>query len=150
MNNDFLHGSVTAGDTPNANGGVGSVEPEQSAPRSRLTAVRDTTGAVAGGILGLVPHVLHHIGLVAGAALVTGAAGNALFFIVGMVFSIPLLRRLHRRFGSWWPPAIAIAIFAGLFILSATVIGPAITGEPGSDTPPAPTQTLEPGHNGHH
>lgn len=149
MDNDFLHGSDTADETPSASGGVGSVEPEQSAPRSRLAAIRDTIGAVVGAILGLVPHVLHHIGLIAGAALITGAAGNTLFFIVGMVFSIPLLRRLHRRFASWWAPAIAVAIFAGLFTLSATVIGPAITGESGSDTP-TPTQTPAPGHNGHH
>lgn len=143
MDNDFLHRSVTVGETPSASGGEGSVEPEQPAPRTRLAAIRDTIGAVAGAILGLVPHVLHHIGLVAGAALVTGAAGNTLFFIVGVVFSIPLLRRLHRRFASWWAPAIAVAIFAGLFTLSATVIGPAITGEPGSDTP-------TPVHTGHH
>jgi len=135
-------------------GGSGRTALEPSPPRGRLAAVRDTVGAVFGAILGLVPHVLHHVGLVAGAALVTGAAGNTLFFLVGLVFSIPLLLRLYRRFSSWWAPAIAVAVFAGLFTLSATVIGPAITDRTGSgdEPPPAdtPSQTPSPGHERHH
>jgi len=127
---------------------------ESPTARGRWAAARDTAGAVIGAVLGLVPHVLHHVGLVAGAALVTGAAGNALFFLVGLAFSVPLLLRLYRRFSSWWAPAIAVAVFAGLFTLSAAVIGPAITGESGSDDvpPPAdtPSQRPSPGHETHH
>jgi hypothetical protein len=126
--------------------------PRRRAARGRLAAIRDTIGAAIGAILGLVPHVLHHVGLIAGAALITGAAGNALFFAVGLLFSIPLLRRLYRRFNTWRAPAIAIAVFAAVFSLSAFVIGPAITTNettPG-DQPPAPSQTPTKDHDEHH
>lgn len=118
---------------------------------TRLAAIRDTLGAVTGVILGLVPHVLHHIGLIAGAAFITGAGGNALFFVIGLVFSLPMLRRIYRRFGTWRAPAIALAVFTALFSLSAFVIGPAVSGagDP-SNAPPSPTQTPSPGHEGHH
>jgi len=107
--------------------------------------VRDTAGAVLGAVLGLVPHLLHHVTLIAGTALVTGAGGNALFFAVGLLLSVPMLRRLHRRFGSWVAPAIAVAVFAAMFSLSAFVVGPAISGD--STTPSAPASP-SPGHAG--
>lgn len=117
----------------------------------RWRAILDSAGAVVGAALGLVPHVLHHVGLLAGAALVTGASGNALLFAIGLVFSIPLLQRLYRRFLSWWAPTIAVAVFSGLFTLSALVVGPAIAGESSSgDQPPAPTQTRAQDHGNHH
>lgn len=56
-------------------------------------------GAV-GLVMGLVPHVLHHVGLLAGTALVAGAGGTALFDVLGLE-SIPMLVHLYRRFGSW-------------------------------------------------
>ena len=122
-----------------------------SGRRTRFTAVRDTVGAVLGAILGLVPHVLHHIGLIAGAAFITGAGGNVVFFLIGLVLSIPMLRRLYRRFRTWLAPAIAIVVFAVIFSLSAFVIGPAVSGGGGSsDAPSSPTQTPSPGHAGHH
>jgi hypothetical protein len=123
------------------------------APRRRLAAVRDAVGAAVGVVLGLAPHVLHHVSFIAGAALVTGAGGNALFYLVGLVFSVPMLRRIHRRFRSWWAPAIAIAIFTGLFSLSAFVIGPAVSGtdDPGPSRDPAPTSpTPSDEHSEHH
>ena len=122
-----------------------------SAPtsRNRLTAVRDTVGAAVGVVLGLVPHVMHHIGLLAGAALVTGVGGNLLFFAIGLLFSIPLLRRLHRRFASWWAPGLAVAVFTALFALSALVIGPAISGASGADSKP-PSQAPNSTHDSHH
>jgi hypothetical protein len=120
--------------------------------RGRLATIRDTLGAVVGGLLGLAPHVLHHVGLIAGAALITGVAGNALFFAAGLVLSIPLLRRLHRTFKTWRAPTIAIAVFAAVFSLSAYVIGPAIadnrTGP--EDQPPPPSQTPTEDHDRHH
>jgi hypothetical protein len=109
--------------------------------RSRLRAIRDTAGAVLGTILGVAPHVLHHISLLAGAALITGASGNALFYVIGLALSVPMLRRLYRRFRTPWAPAIAIAVFTGLFSLSAFVIGPAISGT----DDPAPTSPTNPG-----
>ncbi len=119
--------------------------------RTRLAAIRDTLGAVTGAILGLVPHVLHHIGLIAGAAFITGAGGNALFFVIGLVFSLPMMRRLYRRFRTWRAPAIAVAVFTALFSLSAFVIGPAVSGDGASNEAPAPpTQTPSPDHEGHH
>lgn len=122
-----------------------------SMPRGRLKAIRDTIGAVIGAVMGLVPHVLHHIGLIAGAALITGAAGNVLFFALGLLFSIPLLRRIHRKFHTWRAPAIAIAIFAAIFSLSAFVIGPAITGDSSpTNAPTAPSQTPTENHSQHH
>lgn len=76
------------------------LEPE---PRTRLRAMGDSLSAGVGVALGIAPHVLHHIGLIAGAALVTGTGGNLLFFALGLLFSIPLLRRLRRKFHTWRP-----------------------------------------------
>lgn len=107
-----------------------------------LGAVRDAVVAFLGSVLAIVPHVLHHIGLLAGAAFLTGAGGNALFYALGMVASIPMLSRLHRRFGSWRAPVIAIGAFTAVFSLSAFVIGPAISGA-GDDlgrSPSVPSQ----------
>ena len=85
-----------------------------------------------------------------GAVLVSGATGNVLFAVVGLVFSLPLLRRLYRRFASWKAPALALGVFALMFSLSALVIGPAISGDdpaPG----PVPVQTPTPDeHDNHH
>ena len=121
------------------------------APRGKLKAIWESIGAAVGVVMGLIPHVLHHIGLIAGAALVTGAAGNVLFFALGLVFSIPLLRRLYRKFRTPWAPAIAIAIFAALFSLSAFVIGPAITGDSSpTKGPGTPVQTPTTSHSQHH
>lgn len=108
---------------------------------SRLAAIRDAAGAVLGTVLGVAPHVLHHISLLAGAALITGASGNALFYVIGLVLSVPMLRRLYRRFRTPWAPAIAIAVFTSLFSLSAFVIGPAISGT----DDPAPQSPIDPG-----
>lgn len=115
-------------------------------------AVRDSVGAVIGAVMGLVPHVMHHVGLIAGAALVTGVGGNALFFALGLLFSIPLLRRLYRKFHTWRAPAIAIAVFAAMFSLSAFVIGPAISGDPTTpeEPPTSPGQTPTGNHTEHH
>ena len=105
--------------------------------RGRLSAAvaRVWSGVLAvwGVVTGLAPHVLHHVGPLAGAALLAGAAGTVLFAAIGFVAAIPFLLRLHRRFATWKAPAIAIAVFVAMFSLSAFVIGPAITG--GSDKP---------------
>lgn len=115
--------------------------------RNGLVRVRSIVGAAFGALLGLAPHVLHHIGLIAGATFVVGAGGNALFFLVGLIFSIPLLRTLYRKFSTWRAPAIAIAVFTALFSVSAFVVGPAITGgEAPNDGPQPPT----PSHAEHH
>ena len=114
--------------------------------RARLRAVWN---ALAGGIglaVGLLPHILHHIGLLAGTVLVAGSGGTALFGALGFLASIPSLLRLRRRFGTWLAPAIGLLIFAAMFSLSAFVIGPAISGVGAAK--PAATPSVD--HTGHH
>ncbi|MDP3968063.1 MAG: hypothetical protein Q8Q02_07255, partial [Nocardioides sp.] len=87
-----------------------------------------------------------------GAVLVTGATGNVLFAVLGLLFSLPLLRRLYRRFGTWKAPAVAIGVFALMFSLSAFVIGPAISNDnPSQNQDRTPVQTPGPDdHEVHH
>jgi hypothetical protein len=94
-----------------------------------------------GVVSGIAPHVLHHVGPIAGAALLTGTGGSVLFGLVGFVVSVPFLLRLRRRFGSWRAPATALVVFAAMFTLSTLVIGPAIRG----DNSPAATPLELPG-----
>ena len=101
-----------------------------------------------GVISGLAPHVLHHVGPLAGAALLAGLGGKALFFALGLLLSLPLLRRLYRRFKTWLAPALAVVVFAGMFALSSFVIGPWVTG--GSDKPASPGIQQPSGHASHH
>ena len=91
--------------------------------------------AAWGAVIGLLPHVLHHIGPLAGAALLAGTGGTLLFAAIGFVAAIPFLLRLRRRFATWRAPAIALAIFAAMFSLSSFVIGPAISGGDESSRP---------------
>ena len=92
-------------------------------PRVRLAI--NSAGAV---VLGLAPHVLHHAGPLAGAALFAGVGGSLLFGALGLVLAIPLLLRLRRRFETWRAPAVALALFVAVFAISTFVIGPALTG----------------------
>ena len=100
--------------------------PDAHVPPRRRTAWTVFTGAV-GGVVGLAPHVLHHIGPLAGTALVAGAGGTALFGFLGLLASVPMLIKLRRRFSSWWAPAIALTLFTAMFLLSAFVIGPLLS-----------------------
>ena len=101
--------------------------------------------AAWGGLIGLLPHVLHHVGPLAGAALLAGVTGRVLFAALGFIVSIPFLRRLRCRFRTWKAPAIALAVFATAFSLSSFVLGPAISG---ADAPARPG--VEDGHAAHH
>jgi len=99
-------------------------------------------------VTGLAPHVLHHVGPLAGAALLAGFGGKALFFALGLVLSAPMLRRLYRRFGTLVAPALAVVAFAAVFIFSSLVIAPRLTG---SERAPATPGVEQPaGHAGHH
>ena len=91
-----------------------------------------TLSAAWAAFTGLLPHLLHHAGPLAGAALFAGLGGSLLFGVLGLIVSIPFLRRMHRRFGTWRAPAVALVVFAAVFSLSAFVIGPKINGEGGS------------------
>lgn len=98
-----------------------------------------------GAVSGIAPHVLHHVGPLAGAALLAGAGGQLLFFLIGMALASPMLIRLHRRFRTWVAPALAIGIFAATFTLSTLFIGPLFTQE--DPLPPdAVTSTTVHGH----
>jgi hypothetical protein len=59
---------------------------------------------VGAAVLGAAPHVLHHVGPLAGAALLAGATGKLLFGALGFLLAVPMLRRLRRRTGSWRVP----------------------------------------------
>jgi hypothetical protein len=105
-------------------------------------------GAAIGTASALLPHLLHHVGFVAGAAVLAGAAGTVLFGIVGFAAMLPMLLRLRRRFATWWAPAVALVIFVTMFTVSTVVLGPALRADEG-DTPthgPAPTGS----HADHH
>ena len=114
----------------------------------RRTVGRLWSGLVAvwAAITGVAPHVLHHVGPLAGAAVVSGVLGTALFGAVGFVATIPFLLRLRRRFGSWLAPMIALALFVVVFTVSTTVIGPRLTASEGPGS--APVTEVE--HEEHH
>ena len=100
--------------------------------RRRLRALWNALVGGIGLVVGLLPHLLHHVGLLAGTALVAGSGGTALFGALGFLASVPLLLRLRRRFGTWRAPAIGLLIFAAMFSLSTFVVGPAISGAGGA------------------
>lgn len=118
-------------------------------PRSALERMWSGIVGVWGGLIGLVPHVLHHVGPLAGAALLAGVGGTALFAGIGLLAAIPFLLRLHRRFRTWRAPAIALAVMAAMFSLSSFVIGPAISGD-GEPASRQPAIEKPAGHDGHH
>lgn len=108
----------------------GSSESSVAADVKRLTW-RDQWDARVGGIglaTGLLPHVLHHAGLLVGTALIAGSVGTALFGALGFLASIPMLLRLHRRFGTWKAPVIGLIAFSLMFLLSTFVLGPVMRG----------------------
>lgn len=104
--------------------------------------------AIWGAVTGIAPHVLHHVGPLAGAALLAGTGGRLLFATLALVVSVPFLLRIHHRFRSWLAPAIALAAMAGMFALSSLVIAPLITGSDGGPAKPGIQQPA--GHLGHH
>jgi len=113
--------------------------PVAVSPAAQSGRIRTLWNGMVAGIavvVGLLPHVLHHIGFLAGTAVVAGAGGTALFAVLGLAASVPFLLKLYRRFGTWLAPAVALVVFAVMFALSAFVIGPAING---ADTAPATT-----------
>jgi hypothetical protein len=119
-----------------------AAEPAPVAVVKRSGRIRTTWNGIVAGIgvvMGLLPHVLHHIGFLAGTAVVAGASGTVLFAVLGLAASVPFLLKLYRRFGTWVAPAVALGVFAVMFALSAFVIGPAING---TDTAPAPATVI--------
>ena len=91
--------------------------------------MRGLLGAGWGAVTGIAPHVLHHVGPLAGAALLAGAGGQAVFLALGLVATVPTLRRLRRRFDNWLAPGVALGVFGVAFAISTFVLGPLITAE---------------------
>ena len=91
--------------------------------RKRLIAV---LSAIVAAVLGAAPHVLHHAGPLAGAALLGGASGSVLFGVLGFAATIPLLMRLRPRTGSWRLPGLLLALFVATFLASTLIVGPAL------------------------
>jgi hypothetical protein len=98
-------------------------------------------------VLGAAPHVLHHVGPLAGAAILAGASGKALFGLLGLVLALPMLRRLRARHDSWLVPGGVLALMAAAFAFSTFVIGPALTAE---STPTPPALSAPTDHEEHH
>jgi len=118
----------------------------------RVRLLWNSLTGVVGAIVGIAPHVLHHVGFLAGTAVIAGAGGTALFGVVGLLASIPMLLRLRRRFGTWRAPAIALGVFTVMFALSAFVIGPAISGPSANNNTGTPTNapSTTGDHDSHH
>ena len=123
--------------------------------RGPLRSLRAALATVTAAVLGAAPHVLHHVGPLAGAAILAGATGKLLFGMVGFVLAIPMLRRLHRRHGSWVVPGGVLGAMAVVFTLSSFVIGPALSGDDARSPAKSPTTTAPAGvspaeHEAHH
>ncbi len=118
--------------------------PHRTLP-ARLWGALVTAWAI---VTGIAPHVLHHVGPLAGAALLAGVGGKALFFALGLLLSLPMLRRLYRRFGTLVAPALAVAAFAAVFTFSSLVIAPRLTGS--EKGPSAPGIQQPANHASHH
>jgi hypothetical protein len=102
--------------------------------------------AAWGALTGIAPHVLHHVGPLAGAALLAGTGGRLLFTSIALAVSIPFLLGIYHRFRTWMAPAIALAVMAAMCSLSTFVIGPAISA--GDNSSPQ-TEVERPGLDDH-
>ncbi len=111
----------------------------------RLRVAVASTGAA---VLGAAPHVLHHVGPFAGGALVAGATGKAVFGALALFFSLPMLRKLRRRSGSWLLPAIALVSMTAVFLLSSLLVQPVFNGSEEETAAPAPTAPADPAKSG--
>lgn len=124
-------------------------QPAAARPRGVLGRVRHVIVALWGAVTGVAPHVLHHVGPLAGTALVSGVTGRLLFVAIGLGATIPFLLRLYRRFNTWAAPAIALVVFVVMFLLSTFVIGPLLTGERSLSPPPDVNETEPADHEEH-
>lgn len=100
---------------------------DRPGPAHLWARVRTGLLAIWAGVTGAAPHVLHHVGPLAGTAIVAGVGGRVVFGAAGFAATIPMLRRLRRRTDSWRAPALALAAFAAIFAFSTLVIGPAVS-----------------------
>lgn len=88
-------------------------EPAADAAGAAIGIAPAATGTAAA----LLPHVLHHAGLIAGAAVLSGAAGGVVFALVGLAAIVPLALHRRRRTGTWRAPILAVASFALMYAI---------------------------------
>ena len=112
--------------------------------------VRMAAASVGAALLGATPHVLHHAGPLAGAALFAGIGGTLLFGAIGLAAATPILLKLRRRTGSWRAPAGALVLFTTLFALSSFVVAPALTGTDDDKRERPPVTSNDDDHGAHH
>lgn len=112
--------------------------------------IRTSLAAFGAAALGAAPHVLHHVGPLAGAALLAGVTGKLLFGVLGFLLAVPMLRRLRRRNGSWAVPGGVLALMAIMFTLSTAVVGPALTSSSDESAAPADNVPSQSAHESHH
>src|SRR5688500_1267569 len=63
----------------------------QAAAKPRgLARARAALAGVGAAVLGAAAHVLHHVGPLAGAALLAGATGKLLFGALGFLLAVPM------------------------------------------------------------
>lgn len=120
--------------------------PPHETDRPPYAGTSSALGGIWAGIMGVLPHVLHHVGPLAGAALLVGATGKILFATLTFLLTIPLLVRVHRRCSTWRIPAAMLGVFIAVWSISTFVIGPWVN-EKLKDPPPASSQ---PAHEEHH
>ena len=123
--------------------------PRRATFRGAVTRMRMAASTAVAAVLGVAPHVLHHVGPLAGAALLGGIAGSLLFGVAGLVLAVPFLLRVRRRSGGWRLPIALLATFAIVFSVSTFVVGPAISSGGGDQSPPAASPQPA-GHEEHH
>lgn len=148
--------SVTAEPSPpKTAAGLSAPEPSPSPSRTFRQRTAALVSSAVAAVLGLAPHVLHHAGPFAGAALLAGTGGALVFGVIGLVAAVPFLLKVHRRCGNWRVPGALLVLFAAMFSISTFVIGPAITGNNGGGGKSggdqvAPDTPAKGGHDAHH
>jgi hypothetical protein len=142
---------------PHAGGlDVGRPARPVAAARTFARRVRVVLSAVAAAVLGAAPHVLHHAGPLAGAALLGGATGSLAFGALGVVAAIPILRRVRRRTGSSRLPVALLAAFAFVFAASTALTRSVLSGadrtaeRPSAGAPARPAGMSLSEHESHH
>jgi len=93
-----------------------------SRPDSSADASDRTKSGAVGAVSGMAPHLVHHAGLIAGTAFVSGVFGGLLFALLGVAVMSPMLLRLRRRTGSWRLPGAALGMFAAMFALMSALM----------------------------
>lgn len=119
--------------------------------RSRVVGI---VGSAWAALMGALPHVLHHVGPLAGAAFVAGTTGTIVFGLLAFAFTIPMLVRIRRHRGSWRLPLALLATFIAVWAASTWLVGPWVQDQLADEPPVAEREsgdTPDPDdHDAHH